>query len=48
MTSAMLADMQSVKMLGLSGFFGNVIQKHRVEETQKMTGYRWCIVVGHI
>lgn len=43
-TSSMLAGMRSVKMMGLSGLLTHMIQDQRVNETQKMAGYRWSTV----
>lgn len=40
----MLAEMKSVKMMGLSKLMTSIIQGQRVRETRLMAGYRWCIV----
>ena len=44
LTSSMLADMRSVKMMGLSRMLTSMIQDQRVSETYRMAGYRWSIV----
>lgn len=44
LTSSMLAEMKSVKMMGLSRLMTSIIQGQRIRETRLMAGYRWCIV----
>lgn len=36
--------MKSVKLTGLTELMAGILQKQRVEETQKQAGYRWLIV----
>ncbi|KAK5992013.1 ABC multidrug transporter B [Cladobotryum mycophilum] len=43
-TASALANMKSVKMMGLSTLVGSMIQEHRVQETIRMAGFRWSIV----
>ncbi|EED13629.1 ATP-binding cassette transporter, putative [Talaromyces stipitatus ATCC 10500] len=43
-TSSILTDMKSVRMMGLSWHFTKVIQGKRVTETHRMAGFRWSIV----
>ena len=40
----MLADMRSVKMMGLTRLFMFMVQELRVHETKQMAGFRWYIV----
>ncbi|KAK0643329.1 putative ATP-binding cassette transporter [Cercophora newfieldiana] len=41
-TSSALAEIRSVKMMGLSSLLSSIIQAQRVEETHRMAGFRWC------
>ncbi|KAI2695411.1 hypothetical protein CBS147332_9340 [Penicillium roqueforti] len=43
-TRSMLADIQTVKRMGLSKTFLHIIQNKRVQETHQMAKYRWSIV----
>ncbi|PYH89268.1 multidrug resistance-associated protein [Aspergillus ellipticus CBS 707.79] len=43
-TSSMLAEIQTIKMMGLSNTFTELIQEKRVHETHRMAGFRWSIV----
>jgi hypothetical protein len=47
-TSSMLADMKSVKMLGLSSILATKIQAERINETKRMSGFRWMICYKNI
>lgn len=47
-TSSVLADMRSVKMMGLTRVLTSMVQQHRVEETHRMAAYRWSIVWQNI
>jgi ATP-binding cassette subfamily C (CFTR/MRP) protein 1 len=40
----MLADMRSVKMMGLSAVLSNMVQTQRIQETNRMASARWSIV----
>jgi ABC-type multidrug transport system fused ATPase/permease subunit len=41
-TSSVLADIRSVKMMGLSSLLSTIVQAQRVDETRRMAGFRWC------
>ncbi|KAK4444931.1 ABC multidrug transporter [Podospora aff. communis PSN243] len=41
-TSSVLAEIQTVKMMGLSNLLASIIQAQRIEETLRMAGFRWC------
>ncbi|PWY72973.1 multidrug resistance-associated protein [Aspergillus heteromorphus CBS 117.55] len=43
-TSSMLSGIQTIKRMGLSKTFMTLIQAKRVQETQRMAGFRWSIV----
>ncbi|OTB09170.1 hypothetical protein M426DRAFT_7187 [Hypoxylon sp. CI-4A] len=43
-TASMLAEMRSVKMMGLSSVLSTIVQDQRVRETERMAGARWSIV----
>ena len=43
-TTTMLSEMKSVKMLGLSPFFFTKVQNQRVAETKRMASLRWLLV----
>lgn len=43
-TASVLAEMKSVKMMGLSNLVTSLLQNHRIEETDKMAAFRWSIV----
>lgn len=43
-TKSMLADMKSLKMMGLTGVLTDMVQNERVKETQKMAGWAWVMV----
>ncbi|PHH63516.1 hypothetical protein CDD81_5797 [Ophiocordyceps australis] len=43
-TASMLAEMRSVKMMGLSTLLTNIVQDQRVQETDRMAASRWSIV----
>ncbi|UNI23117.1 hypothetical protein JDV02_008955 [Purpureocillium takamizusanense] len=43
-TASMLAEMRSVKMMGLSPVLSAIVQDQRVQETRRMAASRWSIV----
>ncbi|KAL3958373.1 hypothetical protein ACCO45_006535 [Purpureocillium lilacinum] len=43
-TASMLAEMRSVKMMGLSPVLSAIVQDQRVQETRRMAAARWSIV----
>lgn len=43
-TSAILAGMKSVKMLGLQDTMEGMLQKYRIDETSRMAAFRWSIL----
>ncbi|KAH7319081.1 putative ATP-binding cassette transporter [Rhexocercosporidium sp. MPI-PUGE-AT-0058] len=47
-TSSMLADMKSVKMLGLSNILATKIQSERINKTKRMAGFRWMTCYKNI
>lgn len=40
----MLSQMKSVKMIGLSGILGDIVQNERVKETRRMESWAWIMV----